>query len=311
MKVVKPITITTAMVLDSSGVSGDVAYLPYSAATTYAKGVQRKVDDDTNDIHMLYESLQDNNLGHDPWSTLGTWWAEVTPLPGWELFDESPSTLTEWDLGPWHGIRKISYTIAPGVLVDTLGLINLNQVLQVDVSVVTAAEGEIFATSINMQEEAGIVDFYTFLTSDIILHTDLAVNFPAAIGEITVTLWGAYDYGLSIGCLVLGKAINIGDTQWGVSLGITDYSVDEVDQWGHARLIQGAYARRQEADLELDSYLVDHVYRTLSDLRATPALWIGSELYGATIAYGRYEHFNVIVAGPAVSDCALTIKGLV
>jgi hypothetical protein len=308
MKVLKPIKISSGMVLAKYGVSGDVAYQSYNPSTTYAKGAQRKVDDDAYDIHMLYESLQDNNTAHWPADNIGTWWGEVKPLPGWELFDESPSTLTHFDLGPWHGIRKISYTIAPGQIIDMLGLINLNQVLRVDVSVVTEQEGLLFETSIDMQQDDGIVDFWTYLTADIDMYTDLAIPLPAAIGEITVTLWGAYDYGLSVGCLLLGKTVALGDTEWGVGLGINDYSTDEVDAWGNARLVKGKFSKRLEVDLELDTYLIDYVGRRLASLRATPALWVGGE-FTSMIVYGRYESFKMIIPNPALSSCALTIKG--
>ena len=60
----------------------------------------------------------------------------------------------------------------------------------------------------------------------------------------------------------------------------------------------------------MQSSAVDDVHRTLASLRATPALWIGSEAFDSLTVYGFYKEFSIDLAYPTVSYCSLTIEGL-
>ncbi|CAB5555439.1 Uncharacterised protein [Pseudomonas putida] len=51
--------------------------------------------------------------------------------------------------------------------------------------------------------------------------------------------------------------------------------------------------------------------RLLAELRATPVVWIGEESYEATILFGFYKDFQIVFSGPTVSDCSITVEGVI
>ncbi len=314
MKVIRPVKITGSMIQSYSGVTDDTAIPSYNPASTYSAGVQRKIVDDVNDIHMVYESLQDNNLGHYPPDNLEgdtPWWAEVGPLNPWRLFSPSPTTMTSYTAYV-QGPAQISYTLAPGELIDTLALINVRRCLRVEVSFETAEEGLLFSTEIDMLQTSGIIDWYTYLTRDVALKRDLVIPLPPAIGVLTVTLHGdVNDHAMAIGCLVVGKAVTLGGSRTGMSLGITDYSTKGVDAWNNTNLDEGPYSPKLEVDVRVKKQMVDFIHQFMALYRATPLVWVGSDLYNASIVYGYFVDFAELVARGQVSDCTLSIEGMI
>ena len=79
-----------------------------------------------------------------------------------------------------------------------------------------------------------------------------------------------------------------------------------------AAVVQRAYARRIDVDVLLDSVLVDSVALALAQVRATPVVWIGDNLghYDSMMIYGWVRDWDIVIAGPVISEARLTIEGL-
>jgi hypothetical protein len=114
------------------------------------------------------------------------------------------------------------------------------------------------------------------------------------------------------GIVFAGASSTIGTTQYGASAGIIDYSKKETDEFGTTTFIKRAFSKRMNVNLILLSADMYRVQKILSDVRATPCIWIGSEsdIYKPLTMYGYYRDFNLEIPYPEYSYCSLQVEGL-
>ena len=102
-------------------------------------------------------------------------------------------------------------------------------------------------------------------------------------------------------------------TPWlkmGARIGIQDYSRKERSEFGDVMLVERAFAKRASFSLLLTADEVDSFHQFLSEVRATPCLWIGSRRYESTTLYGFYKNFDIVISYFNYSDCELELEGL-
>lgn len=135
-------------------------------------------------------------------------------------------------------------------------------------------------------------------------------NIPThARTRITVSIIGNI---VRCGIVFGGVSTSIGTTQYGASAGIIDYSKKETDEFGTTTFIRRAFSKRMNVNLILPSNDLYKVQKILSDVRATPCVWIGNEneIYRPLVMYGYYRDFNLEIPYPEYSYCSLQIEGL-
>jgi len=139
----------------------------------------------------------------------------------------------------------------------------------------------------------------------------LLLNMPTYTNAILkVTLTGTT---VEVGTFAFGKSVYIGETQWGLQLGILDYSTKETDDFGVTSVVERVYADKMECDLFLEHSMVRMVKKFLSSVRATPCVWMGTEVSTfseLTIVYGFYKNFDIVLQDYGGSICSLEIEGL-
>lgn len=114
------------------------------------------------------------------------------------------------------------------------------------------------------------------------------------------------------GIAFAGISTKIGTTQYGASAGIIDYSKKETDEFGTTTFIKRAFSKRMNVNLILLSSDLYRVQKVLSDIRATPCIWIGSDtdIYKSLTMYGYYKDFSLEIPYPEYSYCSLQVEGL-
>jgi hypothetical protein len=127
--------------------------------------------------------------------------------------------------------------------------------------------------------------------------------------RITVSVVGDV---VRCGIAFAGVSSKIGTTQYGASAGIIDYSKKETDEFGTTTFIKRAFSKRMNVNLILLSSDLYRVQKVLSDIRATPCIWIGSDtdIYKSLTMYGYYKDFSLEIPYPEYSYCSLQIEGL-
>lgn len=293
--IIKPLTITPAMVVATDVPEAD--YPVYSAGTTYALAARVIYQ------NGIYESLTASNVGNTP-GISPTRWVFVSATNRYKLFDLVNSSQTAKS-------TTMSYTVRPGTVVTAIGAVNLTSVFTIRIRVISDAYGSVYDKTITRARRApgsGWWNWYYGRRSEALAsyYTDLP---SFADAQIIIDFTGLAD--MAVGTLILGQVSRWGSgLTAGVSLGIRDYSRKETNEFGDVVLTRRKYANRAQFPMILTKAEVDSFHRFLASVRATPCLWIGSDVYDSATVYGYYQDFEILISYPTVADCNLTLEGL-
>jgi len=293
MIVVRPNTIGDAELISCTIPETD--HPAWSSGTTYA------LADKVIKAHKRWESLQAANANHEP-ETSPTWWRDLGPTNRWSMFDEKVWTTSS-------ETNTFSVTVKPGRC-DAIAMVNVNAAT-VAVDMVVASES-VYSKTVSLIDSPSITDWYQYFFEPIkpqnyLVITDLPIYGDA---EITVTFTASPGTPY-VGVLVFGMQADLGGTVPGPSMGINDFSVKNTDAFGNTTLVRRAYSKRLGARLIFENTELDRVYDALADMRAVPAIWIGSDRYSSMVIYGFYRDFQVDITYPQISYCTINIEGLI
>jgi len=299
MKVIKPVTVTPAMILSSNAVE---AYAAWSSGTTYAKDAV--VDYGTH----YYNSLVNTNLNNIPDVVGSTFWEFIGPDNKHAMFDGQVSTETTKATSP------LTVTVSCGI-VNSVGLIGLTG-SSVTITVRdNGASPPVYTRTVGLDGTI-ITDWYMYFFEPFVqlgevVLTDLP---PYLNGQITMTLSGGG--AVAIGELIVGTVYTLGDEalDQGATIGIIDYSRKDTDpDTGVTTFTRRAFSKRMSGQFLVDNVDMNGVQRILADIRAVPSVFIGSEetTYAPLVVYGFYRDFSIDIAYPTKSWCRVEVEGLV
>lgn len=304
MKVIKSGAITPAMLVGStvaepSGADPAV----WAAPTAYSVGDLAY----RASTHRIYKRLVAGTTATAPESDLtgaAANWADYGPTNRWAMFDQEVNTQSTV-------ASPLTVVLDPG-LVNSLALIELVGT-QAEISITDGAAGPtVYSQTISL-EQSSVADWYAYFFEPFsqratVVLTDLP---PYSAARVTVTITGAGT--VKCGGLIFGTVYSLGGTLYGVTAGIRDYSKKTTDETtGVVSLVVGKFAKRLRARLQIAAGAVNVTQQLLTDLRATPAVWIGDDsgVYDALIVFGFYRDFSLDVAYPGVSYYSLEIEGM-
>ena len=299
MKVIKSQAVTDTTLTTTDVPEND--YAAWLVGTTYAAAARVIVT--TPNIHNIYESVQGANTGNDPVTDDGTWWTRVSSTNRWKMFnDVVQEQTTQADV--------IDVSITPAAVTTALAAINVD-CATITVTMTDPIEGVIYDETFPMTSYSGITNWYDYFFTAINRKKELSVlglpPYSAAVIDVTFNDSGET---AKVGALVLGTSATIGDSQYGASFGIIDYSTKEVDAQGKTTITAGTYSDEADIDVVIETGRFAEVKKILTDLRTTPSVWIAEDNTEGTIIYGYYREFDVLLTGPVVSMCTLSIEGL-
>lgn len=297
MKLIKPITITQAKITSYNVTQTESIWV---AGTTYALGARVILD---SFGAIVYESLIASNVGNAP-ATNPTKWLPVGASNYAAMFDGVNGTQTT-------NTNTISATVKTTELINAIGLVNLDA-SSVRVQMVDVTAGTVYDKTINLKTLPA-TDWYgfyfgEFIQKDNAVFADLP---PYRNASITVTITSYATGGLAkVGTIQLGKLETIGKSQWGVKLGFVDYSRKEADTFGNYTIVQRSFANTMDVNIQLETSKIPVVQRLRGELRATPVVWVASEDYTETTAFGFFSTFDINLSNPILSTASITIQGL-
>lgn len=275
MKLIPPIAVTPAMLVSSVP---ETDYAAWSNLTTYAVG-NRVIR-----LHRIYENVIAGSLDHDPAAAGPGFWFDVGPTNRWAMFATATGARTT-------AAATITVTLTPGVGIDALGLVDLT------------------AASVRVQISEGGPDLYDQTINDpppsVVLLDLPETTAPTVI--VTITPAGGT---AAVGKLIIGNAVDLGSTENGPTVTLTDFSRRETDDYGATTVVERSWAKRVALRSRIPSTMADEVQRRLVAVRTTPALWVGEEGFEALTLYGFYKEFSVDLALSDASFLSLTIEGL-
>jgi hypothetical protein len=307
---IKPLTITNA-ILDSSNVT-EADYAEWNVLTAYTAGDNCIVIGST---HKIYEAIVNVTGGNSPEIDVLVAvpkWLEVSSTNRWKMFDlvfESQTSKADF----------ITVVLTPGEIVDSIVLLNMDA-SRITIVVNDPVDGEVYNQNILLEATEVVVwgtdeqwgtgeawqgGAYTEIIEKVGVKTDLP---PYPNATITVTIVGATATA-KCGTLIIGRYKTLGTTTWAPSIGIIDYSTKEADIYGDYSIVPRAYSKRISSVFVMDTTAHVEVLRFLTEYRASPLVWILSDNYNTTIAYGFYKEFTINL-GHILADCNITLEGL-
>jgi hypothetical protein len=296
MDLIRPEAIDDTTFTSSNVTEAD--YAVYAAGTTYATDDYVIV---TTGDHTVYKSLADSNTGNTPASS-PTYWEEVSATNRWKMFDAYPSTITT-------NTDTIEVEVTPG-RINSLALLRVDAA-EITVTLTDPVEGVVYTNTVDMVSDSGILDWYDYFYEPIVRRTDLVLtDIPAYNDAVLAVVLDNTGSNAECGLFVVGNKRSLGTAKWEPEISILDYSQKTTDDQGRTTLVEGRFARLLEIDLFLPTGYADELRRLLTEYRATPAVWIGSELYTSTIVYGFFRSFEIVLSTPTISDCNIEIEGL-
>lgn len=307
LKIIQPIALTEemmpTMVVPDVG-SVESTNVPENEHDAWDDGTSYDAEVRVIFEHNVYESLQGSNTGKTP-DEQPLWWVKVGPTNRWAPFDQSPSTVCTYPEQIWH-------TITPGIIINAVAVLGVSA-LTVRVVVTDPADGVVYDETKGVAGVIDSPDWWTYFFGDVSGVTDaLFLDLPT-YGSAAITIEiDAGEGEASVGTIILGR-LRLPDlaVQYGVELGIVDFSRKERDDFGAIQLVQRGFARRAEFPCYCATSSVDNVVNLLAALRSTPCVWIGTEKTLTTIVYGWYNDFSIQISYPQISYCSLEVEGLV
>lgn len=291
MKVIKPITITPAMIVSNTAANVDADYNP---ATAYALG------DKCTYGGIIWACIEGPVTGQQP-DISPIKWANKGPANTHALFDDKIST-------PTTASTSLTLVLKPGY-VNALGLFGLVG----DTLTVTARNGiagEVVYSATRKLKRRVVTRLYEYLYErSSQLREVVLTGLPTRKDlHITLTITGA---SVSIGMLSAGSLMVIGEAQYGMTLDLIDYSLNTTDKNGVTTFVKGLFAKRLSGVVVVNNAFFTRVARDLEALSGIPCAWIGTSKDGYTplTIFGSFRNAPLSVDNHAQSTINFDIEG--
>lgn len=296
MKVIPPIAITGAM-LTSTIAEPAAGEVVYAAGTTYALGavVIR------TETHRKYESLTAGNVGSTP-ETNPVKWADVGPTNRHAMFDTERNSQSV-------GVSPLVVTVTPGQRINAVALMGLSA----DTATITVVSGGVTAfaqtRALVKRNTRTWYDYFfgAFKQQKAVIFMGIP---PVSGATITVTLTGTNP---AIGAMVVGNAVNIGQSLAGAEDDVLNYSKVDRDEFGNATLIRRRSVPRLVPPIIAEKSQVPAIREVRETLNAVPAVWIGtdqesSDYFDSMLILGIYKRFSINLSYASHAQITLELE---
>lgn len=230
-------------------------------------------------------------------------WLQIGVTNRWNMFDQTVGSQTE-------NATSIAVSILAAERLDSVALLNI-AAASVQVTMTDEVDGVVYDQTVSTVFDSGITDWYAYFFEPIVRRTDVLFDDLPPYAGATIGITLSEPTGTAAcGVCVLGLSREIGGTQYGVSIGIQDYSLKQRDDFGNYSVLQRAFSKRGKFNVNVENGMVDALQVLLAEYRATPIVYVGADAYGSTLIYGFFKDFSVLIPNSAYSICDIEIEGL-
>lgn len=291
MKILKPVKINEGNI-ESSNTSED---FPDWSAGSYS-------ENDTV-VHNLsiWESLSNDNTDEPSESSLE--WLRIGPSNFWAMFDSSVSTQTVKSSGSLVVELRLSDVI------NSIALLNLSG-NKLTVEIEDDIDGLVYEKEVELDATV-ILDWQMYFFEPTLQLRDIVLTDLPLYGGALIRITIESD-DVAIGELLLGRTYEVGGTQYGLNFGVRDYSVKETDSFGRTFFRERDFSKRMSPTVFIKNSSLNFTSRLLTDIRATPTVFIGSEdpRFEPLIVYGYLRDWGIEIPYPEDSLLRLEVEGL-
>lgn len=300
MKIIRPVTVTDSVLVSSNLTEDD--YPVWSSSTTYTVG-DRVILTST---HRIYESVIVSNLNNDPSLNDLTKWINLGATNKWKAFD---GVLADQATNT----TSITYSLLPNSLINAVALFNISAET-LNVTVTDTIDGEVYNKDYALTDNSLIDDWFSYFFEPIVKKSEIILlDLPGyTTATVDISLSSVVGDVVNVGEIVFGNQKTLGFTLYNTVVGIQDYSRKNIDDFGNATITKRRFAQTVDYDVKVNTNLVRDVQKTLSEYRATPIVFTGTDggTYG-DLVYGYYRSFAINISTPSLSDATIEVEGLV
>lgn len=296
--IVSPLEITDTRLVSSNLPESDKP--AWSSSTTYAVGEMVYL----SSTHRVYKSAIPGNLNKPP-ATSPNEWTDFGPTNRWAPFDGSIGSQAVAPDG------LIEYKFKLTSIVSYFGLLNLIGATEVNVKIIDPVAGEVYNKTADLRRRPQSSGWWNWFFGDRTEKTQVLFNDlpPYKAAEIYITINGGES--LALGVLIFGQPREFSyGVQSGARIGIQDHSRKERTIYGDFVIVERAFSKRANYTMLIDKAEVDPLANFLAKIRATPALWVGSNGYESTTIYGFSKNWEITISYPEYSVFELELEGL-
>lgn len=299
------LTITPNLVNDATLLSTNVAendYPQWNISTTYALGAMLIYI--VANTHWIIKSLVANNVGNTPTGLdTDTKWIKVSDTNRYKMFDLKHTSQT---VNP----AAITVTLANSSMVDGAYFGNLSA-LSITISGVDQFDVSIYSQTISLVDNSNVYDPWTYFFAPILYKTDYVVTNlpPYSLTKYTITISNPTS-DAKCGTLLMGQVTNFGDTNYGMTAGLLDYSVKRANEFGDFILTERAYSKTLNISVTSSKSQTDPFMAYAIRKRATPIVIVGSIDYNMSYIFGFFKDVKGVVEYPTYSKFLVEFEGL-
>jgi len=300
MKFVVPITINDTN-LTTNVVNEAVDW----TAGTYATGVQ-KVEGE-----LVYEVVATPNTTDQP--SVGValavpTWIVMGYANKWRMWREGSDSVSTRT-----GSVGITCSVTPlsSAAVTTVGVLGV-EALSVTVEMTDSIDGVVYDETKDVAD-IGVPDWWSYFFTDYSRNRTLVFDgLPAYYGSgvtlaVTINPASPTDQ-VECGRVVIGRAIDAGQSLQGVKSRNVTFGKKERDEFGNLTLVNYRTIRVIDYPVMIPKANVDSIQRKAAELAVIPTLFIGDNNMPETIVFGVFENFDVIITGLFVVECSLQVE---
>ena len=299
MKIIQPEYTNDATLLSTNVLEDD--YPLWDSSTEYA--LNETLIYVVDDIHWVIRSLVAANIANVPTGlSTDTKWVKVSATNRWKMFDLQTTSQT-------YNTTSIDVTLAGVNFVDSVAALNIDgasiQIIGKD-----QYSTEFYNETVSLVSTEGIYDPYTYFFTALVYLTDIVKTdlpiYALATYQVIISKAGT----AKCGTLLIGKLIDVGATEYGMQIGITDYSIKQANEFGDFVITERAYSKNMTLTTYVENANVNSLVNQFNTYRATPLVWIGSDSFSASFIYGFYKDYGVVVRYTNNSLINFEIEGL-
>ena len=282
--------------------------VPEDDAPAWDDSAMYAVGDRVIDNHYVYRSVVDDNQGNRPSDGAdvdGAPWRTVSVTNKYACIDLYSHTQTVASEGAAELVIQVPFT-RPATAV---ALLNMKAVSVT--ATLTDSSGSEAWTSGERSLLQDSIDWWDYFFGLFLQREDIVfVHIPPVTGTLTITLEGDRP---AIGNIIVGEAMVLGQTLYGVETGFIDYSVNTVDSYGNEVWVKRRNAKRGTFPFWFPPSQLDYVQKTMARLSGVPALWIGDNGtgYESLVMFGFAKEYTADVEAVSYIGATLELRGIV
>lgn len=283
-------------------------YADWNASTTYVLEETALTNASVVKFgNYYYRSLTNNNQGFNPVEYLNIKWMVLKVSNTHAMLDIQSQTKTTVNAASFY----VEFTRP--LLADTIGFGYLN------CSKITVQHFDVLGNEIpevtqiiNYSANEDVNDYWSYMYTDYTYIRDRAelIRISPAGVKIRITFENTTEV-ISVGYLVVGEAISMGTSQYGVKFGYTSYAKKETDEYGRLKITKRAVQSLLDFETDVPNTYTTYVRNKVAEIYNDIVMFIidesPSSLYQNIITLGTIQSADLVIAYPTFSTMSWSI----